>query len=78
MAGARIGRRSAAGWLGIAASPVFAIMALLTARYGNGPADLLCSALTGWPLGGMAPMYALMSLFHSAPWIELLTTPRRR
>jgi hypothetical protein len=24
------------------------------------------------PLGGMAPMYALMSAFHAAPWLKLL------
>lgn len=66
---------SAAGWLGLAATPAFAIMALLTATLGPGPADLLCSAAHGGsPLGGMVPMYALMSVFHAAPWLRLLGT----
>ena len=24
------------------------------------------------PFGGMAPMYALMALFHAAPWVRLV------
>ena len=63
----------AAAWLGLAAAPVFATMALLTATLGQGPADLLCSAAHGGsPFGGMVPMYALMSVFHAAPWLRLL------
>ena len=55
-------------WLALAAAPTFAIMALLTAALGSGAPDILCSAMHGAsPLGGMVPMYVLMSTFHSAP-----------
>jgi hypothetical protein len=61
-----------ADWLCLAAAPTFAIMALLTDIRG-GPMDMLCSAS---PLSGMASMYWLMSVFHSAPWLKLIS--RRR
>jgi hypothetical protein len=62
----------AAGWLGLAAAPTFAVMALLTYVSG-GDADMMCSAARGAsPLSGMVPMYLLMSAFHSAPWLKLL------
>jgi hypothetical protein len=65
-----------AGWLGLAAAPTFAIMALLTCVSG-GDADMMCSATHGAsPLSGMVPMYALMSAFHLAPWLKLIA--RRR
>ena len=52
----------AGDWLGLAAAPAFAAMALLTFLPGNGPPHMLCSAMRGAPLmSGMAPMYALMS-----------------
>ena len=67
----------AADWLCFAAAPTFAIMALLTSVLGGGPLDILCSVAHGSsPLSGMAPMYALMSAFHSAPWLKLIS--RRR
>ena len=59
---------TAGRWLGLAASPVFAAMALFTSVYGA--PDILCSAMSA-PLGGMVPMYALMSAFHAAPWLKL-------
>ena len=62
----------AAGWLGLAAAPTFAVMALLTAMPGGGAPDVLCSAAGASPLGGMIPMYLLMSAFHSAPWLRLI------
>lgn len=68
--------RSTADWLSLAAAPVFAIMALLTAARG-GPADVLCSAAhDGLPLNGMTLMYVLMSAFHSAPWLRLISYRR--
>jgi hypothetical protein len=69
--GAAIG---AADFLYLAAAPTFAIMALLTVTLGNGPLGALCSA--AFPLGGMVPMYLLMSAFHLAPWLKLMS--RRR
>ncbi len=67
----------AADWLSFAATPSFALMALLTAAPDGGPADILCSAAHHASLlGGMAPMYVLMSAFHSAPWVKLMSGRR--
>ncbi len=62
-----------ADWLCLAAAPTFAIMALLT-LWGGAP-DMLCSAMQS-PLSGMAPMYFLMSAFHLAPWLKLVSRLR--
>jgi hypothetical protein len=60
--------------LSLAAAPTFAIMALLTAVHGDSMPDMLCSAgRDGSPLTGMVPMYVLMSAFHLAPWLRLLS-----
>ncbi len=68
--------RGAAEWLCLAAAPTFAIMALLTGL-GTEPPDMLCAAVQHTsPWSGMAPMYALMSAFHAAPWLRLIS--RRR
>jgi hypothetical protein len=68
----------AAEWLGLAAAPTFAIMALLTGVLGGGPQDMLCAAgQDASALGGMVPMYMLMSAFHSAPWLQLISRRRR-
>jgi hypothetical protein len=75
----RDGREAAfqlARWLGLAATPTFAIMAALTAVFSGGPADMLCSAGHGLSLGGMVPMYLLMSAFHSAAWLRLISGRR--
>ncbi len=75
--GANAGALGAADWLCLAAAPTFAIMALLTSVFGGGPIDVLCAAShEASPLGGMVPMYALMSAFHAAPWLKLIS--RRR
>jgi hypothetical protein len=66
--------RLAADWLYLAAAPTFAIMALLTGWLG-GP-DALCSIAGASPLGGMMPMYLLMSAFHLAPWLKLIAGRR--
>ncbi|MGO7541648.1 hypothetical protein ACC680_24000 [Rhizobium ruizarguesonis] len=59
-----------ADWLSLAAAPTFAIMALLTATTGS--ADMICmTAPDAFPIGGMVPMYLLMSGFHLAPWLRL-------
>jgi hypothetical protein len=66
-----------ARWLGLAAAPTFAVMALLTGTVGGGAPDMLCSAGQGAsPLSGMAPMYLLMSAFHWAPWLKLISSRR--
>ena len=64
------GARGIADWLCLAAAPTFAVMALLTGVFGGGAPDVLCSATS--PLGGMVPMYLLMTAFHSAPWLSLI------
>ena len=66
--------RRAANWLYLAAAPTFAIMALLTGVLGGGPPDALCSTASASPLGGMVPMYLLMSVFHLAPWLKLIAS----
>ena len=63
-------------WLSLAAAPTFAIMALLAAVAGSGPQGSLCSATVLPLVGGMAPMYLLMSAFHSAPWLRLISERR--
>jgi|SRR5271154_1900185 len=71
------GALSAAGRLCLAATPTFAIMALLTSILGGGAPDALCSAAhDASPLNGMVLMYSLMSVFHSVPWLRLVS--RRR
>ena len=65
--------RAAAEWLGLAATPTFATMALVTAALGG--AEPLCSA-HGSLIGGMAPMYLLMSAFHAGPWLRLISGRR--
>lgn len=62
----------AAAALALAASPTFAIMALLTGVLGGGSAEMLCSAGHGSPLSGMRTMYLLMSAFHAGPWLKLI------
>ena len=60
-----------ADWLCLAAAPTFAVMALLTAAYGNH--DMTCMSGPGASmLGGMVPMYLLMAAFHLAPWLRLV------
>ena len=61
--------RAIADWLGLAAAPTFAAMALLEALGGDGPLDALCASAL--PISGMVPMYLLMSAFHLAPWLRL-------
>jgi len=65
----------AADCLSLAAAPTFAVMALLTAVLGGGPLAMLCSsAPDASPLTGMIPMYLLMSAFHAAPWLKLISS----
>ena len=65
-------------FLSLAAAPTFAIMALLSVIGGGGAPDVLCSAAGASPLGGMIPMYLLMSAFHAAPWLRLIAKAMSR
>jgi hypothetical protein len=68
--------RGAADWLGLAATPTFAMMAVLAAISG-GPPDMLCAAMQGSSaLSGMVLMYALMGAFHVGPWLKLIAAAR--
>jgi hypothetical protein len=65
-----------ADWLSLAATPTFAMMALMTVVLGGG-AEPLCSAMHQGSLwSGMVPMYLLMGAFHSAPWLRLIAGGR--
>lgn len=66
---------TAARLLGLAASPTFAALALVSAA---DPGAALCTASGMAPLGGMTAMYALMSLFHAGPWIERVSRAANR
>jgi len=71
-------RVGAADWLALASTPTFTVMALLTAVLRGSAPDVLCSAVhQASPLGGMVPMYLLMSAFHLAPWLKLIVGRRR-
>jgi hypothetical protein len=64
-------------WLSFAAAPTFAIMALVAGLQDGGMPDMLCSAAHDASLlTGMVPMYLLMSAFHSAPWLRLMSGRR--
>ncbi len=58
--------------LGLAASPVFAAMALASAVAQADPASVVCGAAGASPLTGMTAMYVAMSLFHAGPWLDRL------
>ncbi len=64
-------------WLPLAAAPTFAIMALAAAITDGGPMESLCSDASS-PIGGMVPMYVLMSAFHLPPWLNLIAGRRGR
>ena len=68
--------RGIARWLCLAATPAFAIMALMTGVLGGSPMDMIRPPGHGPPLVGMASMYMLMSAFHSAPWLKLISSRR--
>ncbi len=67
----RTAGRVAPEWLGLAATPTFAAIALLSAFQDAGASRMLCA--TASPLSGMVPMYLLMSTFHSPPWLKLFS-----
>lgn len=69
-------RLGAAGWLALAASPTFALMAWIAE---SAPSPMaLCAPGSGiLPVGGMTVMYVLMSLFHLSPWLTLASRRAR-
>jgi hypothetical protein len=61
--------RDPVGWIGLAASPTFALMAWISA--GDASQAMICSSLSDQlPITDMAWMYLLMSLFHLSPWLK--------
>jgi hypothetical protein len=59
----------------LAATPTFAIMALVTAA--SGGSDVICAAAPdASSFSGMALMYVLMSAFHLPPWLKLIASRR--
>lgn len=69
--------RRIAAWLVILAAPTFAAMAILTSSPSSNGMGVICG-VEPFPLAGMAPMYLLMSVFHSAPWLKLISNRLRR
>src|SRR5215203_4500810 len=82
--GAMHGQRGSAAaciadWLGLAAAPIFGMMAWVTGAAGGRHASLLCSdMLEASPLSGMAVMYLLMCAFSLAPWLRLIGVRQKR
>ncbi len=58
--------------LALAASPTFAMMALLTAVMGGGSSKMFGMTTHASPLSGMVTMYVLMSAFHASAWLKLI------
>ncbi|RRN66992.1 hypothetical protein EIQ31_23945 [Agrobacterium deltaense] len=64
------------GWLVLAASPTFALMAWISAN--DMQARICASPPVALPISGMAFMYLLMSLFHLPPWLKLASAYLRQ
>jgi hypothetical protein len=68
--------RVSADWLGLAAAPAFAMMALVTLCLGGGMEPLCSVTQQGSLWSGMVPMYLMMGAVHSAPWLRLISGRR--
>ncbi len=62
--------RRTPGWLALAASPAFALMAWIAANDAR-PVALCSTGSSILPIDGMTTMYVLMCLFHLSPWLKL-------
>jgi hypothetical protein len=62
-----------ADWVCLAATPTFAVLALLAAAPGSSHEMTGSTAHGASPLSGMVLMYVLMSAFHTAPWLKLVS-----
>ncbi len=65
-------RLGIADWLCLAAAPTFAVMALLTGIH-TSDGVTSCLGADASPLTGMPVMYLLMSAFHLAPWLRVIS-----
>lgn len=63
--------------LALAPTPTFALLAVLSAGQESSVHSLVCSTAHSSPLTGMVSMYALMSVFHAAPWLQVRAWTRR-
>lgn len=70
--------KTLSNWLGLAASPTFATLALWTLAFGDREAAMICSGGQGGPISGMALMYLLMAAFHLPCWLRLVARRMRR
>ena len=71
--GGTIAPLGAGDWLSLAAAPAFAVMALLTSFTGS---NMHSAPHDASMLSGMVPMYAMMCVVHSAPWLKLISGRR--
>ena len=62
--------------LRLAATPTFAVLALLAAL-GRSPMGDLCAAGSWSLMKSMALMYALMSVFHAPAWLKWISAAQR-
>ena len=65
-----------ADWVCLAATPTFAVLALLAAAPGSSH-EMMGSTAHASPLNGMVLMYVLMSAFHTPPWLKLVSRRSR-
>ena len=71
--GSAAGALGAADWLSLAATPTFALMAVMTGIFGGGEDAICVTPHQASPLSGMTMMYLVMSAFHAASWLRLIS-----